>query len=338
MNNNLKKLMKGIEKKHGKDTELDMKLGDREPVEVISTTGSYNLDYAFGCLGIPKGKIIQYYGRPSSGKSTLAMISAGCIQKSNPDKTVALLDYEKSFDPTFAQNLGMDVDNLLKIVPATLEDGFDMIQQMAESNTVSVCIIDSIADMTPRQMIGAEYDDNFMAIQAREFSKCFLKIRPVLNKSDMTLIMINQVTTKGIGTAFTYEASKASNKVNHELTLDVHVKKGKEVGKKNEVLGYETIFTVKKNKVGVPMKTAETTLWLGGEDGKTWGIDSDYELIDIGLKLGFITLSGAWYSYGDTQIGQGKVKGLNYLRENNLVDELKKKVMDELNRQKTEGV
>ena len=296
-----------IERVYGKGALW--RLGDNAEVpdiEVIST-GSLSLDIALGVGGLPKGRIIEIYGPESSGKTTLTLqVIAECQKKGG---TAAFIDAEHALDPAYAKRLGVNVDDLLISQPDTGEQALEITDMLVRSSAVDVIIIDSVAALTPKAEIEGEMGDQHMGLQARLMSQALRKLTGNIKRSNTMLIFINQIRMK-IGIMFgNPETTTGGNALKFYASVRLDIRRIGNVKEGEEVIGSETRVKVVKNKVAPPFKQAEFDI-LYNE-----GISRESEIINLGVQQGLIDKSGAWFSYNNQRIGQGKENARQYLKD-----------------------
>ena len=297
-----------IERQFGKGAV--MRMGDGvgpRSVDVIST-GSLALDVALGIGGLPKGRVVEIFGPESSGKTTLTLqVVAECQRDGG---TAAFVDAEHALDPAYAEKLGVNVDDLLVSQPDTGEQALEITDMLVRSGAVDVVIVDSVAALTPRAEIEGEMGDSHMGLQARLMSQALRKLTANIKRSNTMVIFINQIRMK-IGVMFgNPETTTGGNALKFYSSVRLDIRRIGAIKKGEEVLGSETRVKVVKNKMAPPFKKAEFEI-LYGE-----GISRLGELIDLGVEHGLVKKAGAWYSYGDDRIGQGKENAKAYLKEN----------------------
>lgn len=297
-----------IERQFGKGSV--MRMGDStvpRDIEAIST-GSLGLDIALGIGGLPKGRIVEIYGPESSGKTTLTLQVIAECQKMGG--TAAFIDAEHALDPSYAQKLGVDVDNLLVSQPDTGEQALEITDMLVRSGGVDVVVVDSVAALTPKAEIEGEMGDTHVGLQARLMSQALRKLTANIKRSNTLVIFINQIRMK-IGVMFgSPETTTGGNALKFYASVRLDIRRIGSIKKGEEILGSETRVKVVKNKVAPPFKMTEFDI-LYNE-----GISRESEVINLGSQLNLIEKSGAWYSYKGEKIGQGKDNARVYLREN----------------------
>lgn len=304
----LEAALKSIDKAFGKGTLV--RLGDKqvEPIDSIST-GSVGLDIALGIGGVPKGRIIEIYGPESSGKTTLTLhIIAECQKKGG---TCAFVDAEHALDVKYAQNLGVDTDNLYVSQPDFGEQALDIVETLAKSGAIDLIIVDSVAALTPKNEIDGDMGDTHVGLQARLMSQALRKLTGVVHKMGTTVIFINQIRMKigqmGYGSP---ETTTGGNALKFYSSVRLDIRKISTL-KQNELpIGNRAKVKVVKNKVAPPFKVAEFDIMFGE------GISREGELIDYGVKLNVVDKSGAWFSYKDSKLGQGRENSKIFIKEN----------------------
>ena len=298
-------------KKQTKDPNAIMKLGDRKKInkniEVIST-GSLALDTALGVGGVPKGRIVEIYGPESSGKSTLALHAVAAVQKAGG--TCAYIDTEHALNSTYAQAIGIDIDNMFLSQPDYGEQALEIAETLVRSNAIDMIIIDSVAALVPRAEIEGEMGDHHVGLQARLMSQALRKITGNIQRSGATVVFINQIRMK-IGVMFgSPETTTGGNALKFYSSVRLDIRRIGSVKEGDEVTGNETRVKVVKNKVSPPFKQAEFQIMYG------LGINQEGEILDFGNKLGLVEKSGAFYKLDGESIGQGKSKASQFLKEN----------------------
>ncbi|MFO0042024.1 MAG: recombinase RecA [Pseudomonadota bacterium] len=296
-----------IEKQFGKGTV--MRMGDKvnEAVEVVST-GSLGLDIALGIGGLPRGRVIEIYGPESSGKTTLTLqVIANCQRMGG---TAAFVDAEHALDPTYAEKLGVKVDDLLVSQPDTGEQALEITDMLVRSGAVDVVVVDSVAALTPKAEIEGEMGDSHVGLHARLMSQALRKLTANIKKSNCMFIFINQIRMK-IGVMFgSPETTTGGNALKFYASVRLDIRRIGSVKRGEEVIGSETRVKVVKNKLAPPFRVADFEI-LYGE-----GASREGEIIELGVAHSLVEKSGAWYSYGGDRIGQGKDNAREYLRSN----------------------
>ena len=295
-----------IEKQFGKGAV--MRMGDRvdEAIEVVST-GSLGLDIALGVGGLPRGRVVEIYGPESSGKTTLTLQVIAACQRNGG--TAAFIDAEHALDPTYAEKLGVNVDDLLVSQPDTGEQALEIADMLVRSNSVDVVVVDSVAALTPKAEIEGEMGDSHVGLQARLMSQALRKLTANIKKSGTLVIFINQIRMK-IGVMFgSPETTTGGNALKFYASVRLDIRRIGSVKRGEEVIGSETRVKVVKNKVAPPFRKAEFEI-LYGE-----GSSREGELIELGVLNNIVDKSGAWYSYNGDRIGQGKDNTRLYLKE-----------------------
>ena len=312
-----------LEKKYGSGTI--MRLGDNNAlnVEAIST-GSITLDCATGIGGFPRGRIIEVYGPESSGKTTLALHVVAEAQKLGVE--AAFVDAEHALDPVYAKNLGVDVDSLLVSQPDNGEQALEIVEALARSGALDVIIVDSVAALVPRAEIDGDMGDSHVGLQARLMSQALRKLAGVISKSNTIIIFINQLREK-VGVVYgNPEVTTGGRALKFYASIRVDVRRIEQLkGSGGEFIGSRTRAKIVKNKVAPPFKTAEFDIMYGE------GISKVGEIVDLGVNYGIIKKSGAWFSYGETRLGQGRdnVKNL-FKNDKALSDEIEKQIREKM--------
>ncbi|QKF83328.1 recombinase RecA [Halarcobacter ebronensis] len=300
--------IKQIDKTFGKGTLI--RLGDKQvvPVEAIST-GSLGLDLALGVGGLPKGRVIEIYGPESSGKTTLTLHAIAECQKAGG--VCAFIDAEHALDVIYAKNLGVDTDNLLVSQPDFGEQALEILETVIRSGAVNLVVVDSVAALTPKVEIDGDMDDQQVGVQARLMSKALRKITGLLNKMNCTVIFINQIRMKiGMTGYGSPETTTGGNALKFYSSVRLDIRRIATLKQGENSIGNRVKVKVVKNKVAAPFKQAEFDIMFGE------GISKTGELIDYGVKLDIIDKAGAWFSYGDEKIGQGKENSKVFLKDN----------------------
>ena len=311
-----------IDKQFGKGTV--MRMGDRQAdvIEAVST-GSLGLDIALGIGGLPRGRIVEIYGPESSGKTTLTLQVIAAAQRAGG--TAAFVDAEHALDPTYAEKLGVKVDDLLVSQPDTGEQALEITDMLVRSNAVDIVVIDSVAALTPKAEIEGEMGDSHVGLQARLMSQALRKLTANIKKSNCLVIFINQIRMK-IGVMFgSPETTTGGNALKFYASVRLDIRRTGTIKKGEEAIGNETKVKVVKNKVSPPFKTAEFDILFGE------GISREGEIIDMGVNARIIEKSGAWYAYNGEKIGQGRDNAREFLRENpELALEIENRVREQL--------
>jgi recombination protein RecA len=297
-----------IEKQFGKGSV--MRLGDAGTARDIDavSSGSIGLDVALGIGGLPKGRVVEVYGPESSGKTTLTLQVVAEAQKAGG--TAAFVDAEHALDPSYAEKLGVNVDELLVSQPDTGEQALEITDMLVRSGAIDIIVIDSVAALTPKAEIEGEMGDSHMGLQARLMSQALRKLTGNIKRSNALVIFINQIRMK-IGVMFgSPETTTGGNALKFYSSVRLDIRRIGAIKKGDEVIGNQTRVKVVKNKVSPPFKTAEFEI-LYGE-----GISREGEIIDHGVQQGIVEKAGSWYSYGKDRIGQGKENVREYLRKN----------------------
>ncbi len=296
-----------IDKQFGKGSA--MTFNQKPAVEVgVIPTGSLALDIALGVGGYPRGRVIEIYGPESSGKTTLTLHAIAEAQKKG--LTCAFIDAEHAFDPTYAQNLGVNLDDMIISQPDDGEAALEIADTLVRSGAIDLVVIDSVAALVPRVELEGGMADNQMGLQARLMSKALRKLTSTVSKTNATIIFINQIRMK-IGVMFgSPETTTGGNSLKFYASVRLDIRKGAAIKDQDEVLGNETRVKVVKNKVAPPFKTAEFEIIYGE------GVSRTGELVDQAVKHDIIDKSGSWYAYKGTKIGQGKENAKKYLSEN----------------------
>ncbi|MBL3674642.1 recombinase RecA [Paracoccus aerius] len=297
-----------IERQFGKGSI--MKLGKDNPVAEIeaTSTGSLGLDIALGIGGLPKGRIIEIFGPESSGKTTLTLHVVAEEQKKGG--VCAFVDAEHALDPQYARKLGVNLDELLISQPDTGEQALEIVDTLVRSGAVSLVVVDSVAALTPKSEIEGDMGDMQMGSQARLMSQAMRKLTASIGRSNCMVIFINQIRMK-IGVMFgNPETTTGGNALKFYASVRLDIRRTGAVKDRDEVIGNTTRVKVVKNKVAPPFRQVEFDIMYGE------GISKVGELIDLGVKAGVVEKSGAWYSYGDERIGQGRENAKQFLRDN----------------------
>ncbi|TXC67145.1 recombinase RecA [Piscinibacter aquaticus] len=310
-----------IEKQFGKGSIMRLGEGEKiEDIEVVST-GSLGLDIALGVGGLPRGRVVEIYGPESSGKTTLTLQVIAEMQKQGG--TCAFIDAEHALDTSYAQKLGVNLQELLISQPDTGEQALEIVDALVRSGSVDLVVIDSVAALTPKAEIEGEMGDALPGLQARLMSQALRKLTATIKKTNTMVIFINQIRMK-IGVMFgSPETTTGGNALKFYASVRLDIRRIGSIKKGEEVIGNETKVKVVKNKVSPPFKTAEFDILYGQ------GISREGEVIDMGVAQKVLEKSGAWYAYNGEKIGQGKDNAREFLRENpELAREIENKVRD----------
>ena len=296
-----------IEKQYGKGSVMKMSDKGSMAVESIST-GALALDIALGIGGLPRGRVVEIFGPESSGKSTLAMHAVAEAQRNGG--ICAYIDAEHAMDPTYAANIGVDVDELLISQPDTGEQALEITDMLIRSGAIDIVVIDSVAALTPRAEIEGEMGDSHVGLQARLMSQALRKLTGNLNKSDTICIFINQLREK-IGVMFgSPETTPGGRALKFYSSVRLDIRRIEAIKDGVEVVGNRTRVKVVKNKMAAPFKQAEFDIMYGK------GISREGSLVDIGVEMEIVKKSGAWYTYEGEQLGQGRENAKTFLTEN----------------------
>ena len=296
-----------IDKQFGKGSA--MKYGQKPVVDVdFIPTGSTALDIALGVGGYPRGRIVEIYGPESSGKTTLTLHAIAQAQQKG--LSCAFIDAEHAFDPIYAKNLGINVDDMIISQPDSGEAALEITDTLVRSGAVDVIVIDSVAALVPQAELDGTMADNQMGLQARLMSKALRKLTGSASKTNCTIFFINQIRMK-IGVMFgSPETTTGGNSLKFYASVRLDIRKGQAIKNGDEILGNETRVKVVKNKVAPPFKMAEFEIVYGE------GISKNGELVDLGVKYGIVDKSGSWYAYEGNKVGQGKENVKKYLEDN----------------------
>ncbi|MGI6567345.1 MAG: recombinase RecA [Firmicutes bacterium] len=296
-----------IEKQFGKGSI--MRLGDARTVSMqVIPTGSLALDIALGVGGVPRGRVVEIYGPESSGKTTLALHIIAEAQKAGG--IGAFIDVEHAQDPVYAKQLGVDIDNLLISQPDNAEQALEIAEALVRSGAVDVVVVDSVAALVPRAEIEGEMGDAHVGLQARLMSQALRKLTGAISKSNTTVIFTNQIREK-VGIMFgNPETTPGGRALKFYASIRMDIRRIETIKQGNEMIGSRTRVKVVKNKVAPPFREAEFDIMYGQ------GISREGNVLDIGANLDIINKSGAWYSYGDIRLGQGRENAKDYLKQN----------------------
>ncbi len=315
----LERAMAQIEKEYGKGSIMRLGSDQRADVDVIPT-GSLGLDIALGVGGLPRGRVVEVYGPESSGKTTLTLHCVGNAQKAGG--IAAFIDTEHALDPLYARRLGVDVDNLLVSQPDAGEQALDIAEMLVRSNAVDILVVDSVAALVPRAELEGQMGDTQVGTQARLMSKALRKLSGVISKSRTCMVFTNQIRMR-IGVMFgNPETTSGGRALRFYASVRIDIRRIGSIKSGDQVIGNRTRATVAKNKVAPPFRKAEFDIIFNR------GIDRMGELLDLGVVHKIVEKTGAWYSYGDLRLGQGRENSGNYLRENpKLADEIEQKIL-----------
>ncbi len=318
----LDRTLKQIEKDYGEGTIQTLGDGSaRLGVEVIPT-GSLALDMALGVGGIPRGRVVEIYGPEASGKTTLALQIVANAQKG--DGIAAFVDAEHALDPDYASQLGVDMENLLIHQPDSAEQGLDVVESLVRSNALDLVVVDSVAALVPQQEVEGDMGDQTVGLQARLMSRALRKLTSAISKSKTTVIFINQIRMK-IGVMFgNPETTPGGRALKFYSAVRVEIRRIGGIKDGNDPIGNRCRLKVAKNKVAPPFKRCEVDLIFGE------GISHESDLLSLGEETGVIEKAGSWYSYGDTQLGQGKQNSSEFLKENpDIAEEIETAILEE---------
>ena len=303
----LEMALAGIEKQFGKGSIIRMGERPVQNIEVIPT-GCLDLDMALGVGGLPRGRVVEIYGPESSGKTTVALHVVAEAQKAGG--VAAFIDAEHALDPVYARKLGVDVDQLYVSQPDTGEQALEICEALVRSGAIDVVVIDSVAALVPKAEIDGEMGDSFVGLQARLMSQALRKLTGIVNKTNCTCIFINQLREK-VGVMYgNPETTPGGRALKFYASVRIDIRRGEQLKDGSNVVGNRTKAKIVKNKVAPPFRVAEFDI-LYGE-----GISKEGSLLDNAVALDIIHKSGAWFSYGDQRIGQGRENTRKYLKEN----------------------
>ena len=311
-----------IEKKFGKGSV--MRLGDRTAVDVdVIPSGSLTLDKALGIGGYPKGRIIEIYGPESSGKTTLTLHAIAQAQKQGGK--AAFIDAEHAIDPVYAKNLGVDIDELILSQPDSGEQALEIAEMLVRSGVIDLIVIDSVAALVPQVELDGEMGDAAVGLQARLMSKALRKLSGVMNKTNCTVIFINQLREK-IGVMYgNPETTTGGRALKFYASVRVEIRRSEQIKQNGEIIGNKANIKVVKNKVAPPFKTTQVDIIYGK------GISRDGEILDLAVEGDIVEKSGAWYAYNGEKIGQGRENAKNFLIEHPAIfEEVEEKVKAQL--------
>jgi len=311
-----------IERQFGKGTV--MRLGDQGKVAVVVIpSGSLALDAALGVGGYPRGRVIEIYGPESSGKTTLALHAIAEAQKLGGQ--AAFVDAEHALDPTYAGHLGVDIENLLVSQPDSGEQALEVVDMLTRSGAIDIIVIDSVAALTPKAELEGDMGDSHMGLHARLMSQALRKLTGSISRSKTTIVFINQIRMK-IGVMFgNPETTTGGNALKFYASVRLDIRRIGAIKKGDEVLGNDTRVKVVKNKMAPPFKQANFSIMYGE------GVSHAGEVLDMGVKYGFVNKSGAWYAKDNEKIGQGRDNAIKFLKDNpDMLAEVEAKVRVEL--------
>ena len=318
----LKLTLDKLDKAYGKGTV--MKMSDQAVIDVDAIpSGSLGLDIALGVGGYPRGRVVEIYGPESSGKTTLTLHAIAEAQKAGG--IAAFIDAEHAFDRFYAQNLGVDIDNLIISQPDNGEQALEIADNLIRSGAIDIVVIDSVAALTPKSEIEGEMGDSKMGLHARLMSQALRKLTGTIHKTNCTVFFINQLRDK-IGVMFgSPETTTGGNALKFYASVRIDIRKSTQIKDGDNVIGNRTKVKIVKNKVAPPFRTAEFDVMYGE------GISKVGEVLDLAVEFEIIKKSGSWFSYGETKLGQGRDAVKALIKDNpELMDELEKKIMDTL--------
>ena len=316
--NNLAETLKLIEKNFGKGSV--MKLGERPRVDVdVIPSGSLLIDNALGVGGYPKGRIIEIYGPESSGKTTLALHAIAEAQKKGG--TAAFVDAEHSIDPIYARNLGVNIDELILSQPDSGEQALEIVEMLASSGGIDIIVVDSVAALVPQAELDGVMSDNSVGLQARLMSKAMRKLAGILNSHECTVIFINQLREK-VGVIYgNPETTTGGRALKFYASVRIDIRRAEAIKDGSTIIGNTVNVKVVKNKVAPPFKNCQVDIIYGK------GIAKTAEILDMGVQLGILTRSGAWYEYNGERFANGREAGKAYLESHpELAEELLNKI------------
>lgn len=316
----LENALRQIEKQFGKGSIMKLGESAHMQVETISS-GALALDIALGIGGFPRGRIIEIYGPESSGKTTVALHAIAEVQKIGGQ--AAFIDAEHALDPVYAKNLGINIDELLLSQPDTGEQALEIAEALVRSGAVDIIVIDSVAALVPKAEIEGEMGDSHVGLQARLMSQALRKLSGAINKSKTIAIFINQLREK-VGVMFgNPETTPGGRALKFYSTIRLDVRRVETIKQGNDMVGNRTRIKVVKNKVAPPFKQADIDIMYGE------GISREGSIIDIGTEMDIIVKSGAWYSFNNDRLGQGRENAKQFLKENpHIAESIEKKIRE----------
>lgn len=324
----LNEAIKQLEKQYGKGAV--MRLGERTSVEVdVIPSGSLTLDIALGIGGYPKGRIVEIYGPESSGKTTLTLHAIAEVQKQGG--RAAFIDAEHAIDPVYARNLGVNIDELILAQPDSGEQGLEIAETLVRSGAIDLVVVDSVAALVPQVEIDGEMGDSQMGLQARLMSKALRKLSPVINKSECTIIFINQLREK-IGVMFgNPETTTGGRALKFYSSIRIEIRRSEAIKQGMDVVGNKVNIKVVKNKVSPPFKATQVDIIYGK------GICRTGEVLDLAVTKDIVDKAGAWYAYNGDKIGQGRENSKTFLDAHpELMAEITEKILASLKQEKAQ--